>query len=113
LAANLAQHRVPGRTHAVFGMLLDKPIADVARAVADQVDAWYAVTLVGARGAAAEHIGRALAQAGVRGPVTPFATAAAGFEAARAAAKPTDRILVFGSFYTVGDILAHLGLGPA
>ena len=113
LADNLAQHRVLGRTHAVFGMLVDKSIADVARAVADRVDAWYAVTLGGARGARADNIARALVQAGVRGSVAQFDSAVAGYEAARAAAGPTDRVLVFGSFYTVGDILAHLDIGSA
>jgi len=113
LAKNLVQHRLPGRTHAVFGMLIDKPIADVARAVADQIDAWYAVSLGGARGARADHVAAALTQAGVQREVTSFDSAVAGFEAARAAAGPADRILVFGSFYTVGDILAHLEIGSA
>lgn len=113
LAKNLVQHRLPGRTHAVFGMLIDKPIADVARAVADQIDAWYPVSLGGARGARADHVAAALIQAGVRGEVTSFDSVVAGFEAARAAAGPADRVLVFGSFYTVGDILAHLEIGSA
>ncbi|HEX9812357.1 MAG TPA: bifunctional tetrahydrofolate synthase/dihydrofolate synthase [Burkholderiales bacterium] len=113
LAKNLVQFRMPGRTHAVFGMLIDKPIADVARAVADQIDAWYAVSLDGARGARADQVADALLRAGARGAVTPFDSAVAGFEAARAAAEPGDRILGFGSFYTVGDILAHFEIGSA
>jgi len=113
LAINLSQHRVSGRTFAVFGMLIDKPIAQVARAVAGEVDVWHAVTLAGPRGATAEQVAAALSDAGSRGPITTFDTVAEGFESARAAAGPNDRILVFGSFYTVGDILAHLNIGPA
>jgi dihydrofolate synthase/folylpolyglutamate synthase len=113
LVGNLIRHRVAGRTHAVFGMLVDKPIAEVARAVAGQVDAWYAITLGSARGARADQLALALAQARVRGSVAQFASAAAGYDAARVAAAPADRLLVFGSFYTVGDILAHLDVGTA
>lgn len=113
LASNLARYRVRGRTHAVLGMLVDKPIADVARAVAGYVDAWYAITLAGPRGARADQVAQALMQANVPAPVMQFESAAAGYEAARAAAAPADRLLVFGSFYTVGDILAHLNIGTA
>ncbi len=113
LALNLKQHRVPGRTHAVFGMLTDKAIADVARAVADQVDCWYAASLTNPRGATAAQVAASLSQAGVRAPVHQFARVTDAYEAARQAAQSMDRILVFGSFYTVGDILTRLNAAPA
>jgi dihydrofolate synthase / folylpolyglutamate synthase len=113
LAGNLAQGRTLGRTHAVFGMLSDKPMADVARVLSPEIDAWYAVTLPGPRGARADQVVQALQEAGVQAPTTQHASAVAGYRAARAAAVPPDRVLVFGSFYTVGDILAHLDAGPA
>ena len=114
LAANLQGHRGPiGRTLAVFGMLTDKSIADVARALAGQIDAWSVASLAGPRGASAEQVAQALAQAGVSVPVTLFPNAVAAFEATRAQAAPPDRIVVFGSFYMVGDILAHLNVSPA
>ena len=113
LAENLRRHRLPGKTHAVFGMLIDKPIADVARTVASEIDRWYAISLAGPRGASAAQVARALAQAEARGPVSQHPDAVTAYEAARAAAGPADRVLAFGSFYTVGDILAHLNAGPA
>lgn len=113
LAANLKQHRVPGRTHAVFGMLLDKPIAEVAGVLADQIDCWYVASLGGERGASAAHTAARLREASVTGTIGEFAGVVPAYEAARASAKPHDRLLVFGSFYTVGDILAHLNAGPA
>ncbi|HEX7044640.1 MAG TPA: bifunctional tetrahydrofolate synthase/dihydrofolate synthase [Burkholderiales bacterium] len=114
LAANLRQQRIPGaRTHAVFGMLIDKPIADVARAVAGEIDRWYAVALGGARGATAAQVAAAVAEAVPGAPVQQFPDVIAGYAAARAAAGPADRVVVFGSFYTVGDILAHLNMAPA
>jgi dihydrofolate synthase/folylpolyglutamate synthase len=111
-AASLRQHRVAGRTHAIFGMLIDKAITDVARAVADQIDCWYAASLTGTRGATAAQVADALSQAGVRAPVGQYARVVDAYEAARAQARPADRLVVFGSFYTVGDILAHLDAAP-
>lgn len=113
LAGNLAQRRALGRTHAVFGMLADKPMVEVARALSPEVDAWYAVTLAGPRGARADQVAQALREAGVSGPVTQHDNPVAGYQAARATATAPDRVLVFGSFYTVGDILAYLDAGPA
>lgn len=113
LAANLRVYRVVGRTHAVFGMLADKDVAAVAQAVADQVDSWYVASLAGPRGRSAEDLRATLTAAGIRAPIECFARVVDAYEAARARAKPVDRVLVFGSFYTVGDILAHLDASPA
>lgn len=113
LARNLARHRVAGRTRAVFGMLIDKTIASVAAAVAPEVDEWYPVSLPAPRGATAAQVAQALAEAGVRAPAALYPNAAAGFEAARAAAGPADRVVVFGSFYMVGDIMAYFSAGLA
>ncbi|MFL6712193.1 MAG: bifunctional tetrahydrofolate synthase/dihydrofolate synthase, partial [Sulfurifustis sp.] len=107
-AANLRRHRVAGRTYAVFGMLADKDIAAVAQTVADQVDGWYVASLPGPRGGTAEDVSAMLTKAGVRAPIERFARVVEAYEAACARATPIDRVLVFGSFYTVGDILAHL-----
>jgi dihydrofolate synthase/folylpolyglutamate synthase len=64
-------------------------------------------TLHTARGASATQIAALLGGRGVRALET-FDTAAAAYDAALAAAAPDDRVVVFGSFYTVGDILARL-----
>jgi len=107
LAQTLAQQPVAGRTHAVFGMLRDKDIAGAAHAMRERVDAWY-VTALGAseRGASADEVAAALAAAGVTEPVARFPDARAAYVAARRAAAPVDRLVVFGSFYMVGDILS-------
>jgi len=107
LAGTLAQQPVAGRTLAVFGMLRDKDIAGAARAMRGRVDAWY-VTALGAseRGATADEVAQALAAAGVTEPVARFPDARAAYAAARRDAAPVDRLVVFGSFYMVGDILS-------
>lgn len=113
LAATLAQQRVAGRTFAVFGMLVDKDIVAVVRALMPRVDGWYLTTLHGARGATAEQLRSALVTAGVQAPAATFATPVDAYEAAKRAASAADRVVVFGSFYTVGDILARLGTTTA
>ena len=108
LARTLTQQAVTGRTLAVFGMLRDKDIVGAVRSMQDIVDAWY-VTALGQqteRGATAEEVTQAIAQAGLNKPVTPFNDARAAYAAARRDAGPADRIVVFGSFYMVGDILS-------
>lgn len=108
LARTLTQQTVTGRTLAVFGMLRDKDIVGAVRSMKDIVDAWY-VTALGQqteRGATAEEVTQAIARAGLDKPVTPFNDARAAYATARRDAGPADRIVVFGSFYMVGDILS-------
>ena len=112
LAQTLAQQKIAGRTHAVFGMLLDKDIAAVVAALASQVDRWYLTSLPGPRAASAAQLAGVLAQAGIGAPAESFADPAAAFGAARRASGPADRVVVFGSFYTVGGILPALDATP-
>jgi dihydrofolate synthase/folylpolyglutamate synthase len=95
-------------THAVFGMLRDKDIAGVARALGGCVDHWLLAPLPGPRGASAEALAEALGAAGIALPSDVFPDVAAAYLRARERAGPDDRILVFGSFHTVGDVLALL-----
>jgi len=105
LAENLDRHAAgKGRTLAVFAMLRDKDIAGVARTLAPQVAAWFYAPLAGPRAADAAELGAALAAAGVTA-ASGHASLAEALAAARGAAQPGDRILVFGSFYTVAALL--------
>jgi dihydrofolate synthase/folylpolyglutamate synthase len=108
LAANLAALPCGGRTLAVLGMLADKDMAGAIGQVSGAVDHWYPAGLAVARGATAAQLGDALAAAGVAaGRITPHATVGAALAAARRAARPGDRIVVFGSFHTVAEALAR------
>jgi dihydrofolate synthase/folylpolyglutamate synthase len=111
LAQNLDQMSYHPRTFAVFGAMRDKDIAAIFKTMARVVDGWFLTDLASPRAASAAELA-ALHAAVVRPlrPDTTAATYAAPFEALRAAievADPADRIVVFGSFYTVGDVLAH------
>lgn len=106
LANALAAMPCHGRTHAVFAMLKDKDIAGVARAMSGAVDVWHAASLTGARGVASEQLAAHLRASGVDGRVHEHADPHTAYAAARHDCAAGDRIVVFGSFYTVGAVLA-------
>lgn len=107
LQRTLVAQPVRGRTLAVCAMLRDKPIAEVASILALQISHWHVAGLGGARAASAADMQAALANAGVTA-VTTHASVETAYAAARHDAGTDDRIVVFGSFHTVGAILrAH------
>ncbi|MEO8006438.1 MAG: bifunctional tetrahydrofolate synthase/dihydrofolate synthase [Betaproteobacteria bacterium] len=102
LSASLEAMPKGGRVIAVFAMLKDKDIAGVARVLKDQVDTWLVAGLPGARGADAAHIAKVLEQIGVDAPIETFDSAEQAYRNAVRFAGQDDKILVFGSFFTVG-----------
>ena len=110
LAANLDQMGFFPFTWAVFGMMADKDIAACISHLKDKVDHWFVTDLPGSRAASASLLEARLAEAGVvPGPerrIERFARPRDALDAARGAAAEGDRILVFGSFLTVADVLA-------
>jgi dihydrofolate synthase / folylpolyglutamate synthase len=107
LAANLDQMGFFAHTHAVFGVMADKDIPGVLKHMLPLVDAWYLSDLPTARAADAAHLERVL-RASAKGPAPAISRHATPHDALLAAlerADPADRIVVFGSFYTVGGVL--------
>jgi dihydrofolate synthase/folylpolyglutamate synthase len=92
-------------TYAVFGMLRDKDIRQVVDIIKDRIDRWYIAGLGGERGASVEDIAAILDAAGLTGRYDRYATIEGAYLAARDQATQNDRILGFGSFYTVADLL--------
>ena len=94
-------------THAVFGAMADKDVAAIMARVGVLVDRWYFCNLPTARASSAQDLQKQWQQANSRKNVTSsvYKDPKAAFEAAVAAADPADRIVVFGSFYTVGGVL--------
>lgn len=110
LAENLRNSPHAGRTLAVFAMLRDKDIEGVVRVLADVVDAWYVAGIHNARGADAQTLADWLqAIPGVN--VACFADVADALRQACLGADENDRIVAFGSFYTVADALREHTLG--
>jgi dihydrofolate synthase/folylpolyglutamate synthase len=106
LANNLSNMGFSPETVAVFGMLRDKDIAGVAAKLAGRIDRWHLATLDSARGSSAADLAQALAVAGVTAPVFQFNSPREAYASALVGAGENDRIVVFGSFLTVSDVLA-------
>ncbi len=95
-------------TYAVFGMLKDKDIDSVIEILKGRIDFWCIAGLesvAGARGASLEMLAGKLAAHGLGNRVSRHVSIATAYAAAREKADENDRILVFGSFYTVAEIL--------
>ncbi len=107
LAAFLARRKNAGKTHGVFGILADKPVAEIIALMDGVIDHWYLATLAGERGQTAESLKEQLARTGSASPATLFDSPLAAGLAALGVADARDRVVIFGSFYTVGDIIAH------
>ena len=111
LAENLdAMGFYPG-THAVFGAMADKDLPAMLERIAPLIDHWHVTDLPLPRASTAQ----ALADLLDRHPATApggksrvagrHASPIDALRAAVSAADPADRIVVFGSFYTVGGVL--------
>lgn len=108
-AAHLAKTLVRSgyrHVHCVVGMLGDKAVADTLVELLPAVDRWYPATLTGPRGLDGESIGATLLDAGaLTAPAAESPRQA--YRAALREAGKEDLILVFGSFYTVADVIQY------
>lgn len=115
LAQNLDQMGFYPRTRAVFGAMADKDLASILVRIAPLIDHWHFCDLPLPRAATAEALAERFealqATQALKCPVdvgfSCHASPAEALAAAAAQADPADRILVFGSFYTVGGVLQH------
>lgn len=108
LARNLAARPCAGRTWFVCGVLRDKDIEGIVQALASR-GRWIAVGLDGERALPAQQLAQRLAAAGAD-VVRVADDVAEGCDSARALAAPDDRVVVFGSFHTVGPARQWLQL---
>ena len=109
LAANLDAMGFYPTTHAVFGAMADKDLDSMLKKLLPLVDAWYFTDLPLPRASSAQQLASDWAALNTRKDVrsSVHETPQKALDAAILAAGPTDRILVFGSFYTVGGVLQN------
>jgi dihydrofolate synthase / folylpolyglutamate synthase len=105
LADNLSDMGFFPQSHAVFGMLKDKDIDGVCRALKDKFSTWSVAGLAVPRGATADALANALRAAGASGEVACFKNPLEAYAAARKRSGENDRIVVFGSFHTVAEVM--------
>ena len=96
-------------THAVFGAMADKDVAPMLARIGALVDRWYFCDLPTARAASAEQLLTQWNTCNQRADVKAgtYTDPLCALQAAVAAADPADRIVVFGSFFTVGGVLKN------
>ncbi len=117
LAANLDGMGFHPYTWAVFGMLGDKDVAGAIAHLRSRVDHWLCVDLPGPRAVPASVLAERLREAGIvpgqgedaERTIECFASPREALASAMGRCDENDRIVVFGSFLTVADVLAHRG----
>jgi dihydrofolate synthase/folylpolyglutamate synthase len=92
-------------TYAVFGAMADKDIDGVLKPLLNIVDYWYCTDLPTPRAASASDLAKRLRAFNKEALV--FMDPGAAYQAALDKAGEGDRILIFGSFYTVAGVMAY------
>ncbi len=110
LANNLKNNSDKGRTLGVFAMLADKDIEQVVNALLPYISMWYLADSHNARGATAQDLTKYLQPQANNGLTKVFHSVAEALDAACIEADKNDRIIVFGSFYTVADAIDALNI---
>lgn len=106
LAQTLRAHGCSGRTFAVCGMLRDKDIAATLRELCTLVDVWYVAPVGSHRSASADELVTLARAVDASKPVFACPDIAIAHQKALSDARAGDRIVVFGSFYTVAAALS-------
>ena len=113
LTANLDAMGYFPTTHAVLGAMADKDLGAMLAKIGPVVDRWYFTDLPTPRAESAAGLQQKwnalqIVAGGRREVATStHANPADALQAAMSAADPADRIIVFGSFHTVGGVLLN------
>lgn len=138
LATRLQERRTNlalGQVYAVVGMLADKDAAGALQVLYPHIDHWFCATLAGPRGQLGRDLAAILSQIAVhhadaagqnRVQVTDesqnlavdtdiqaFDSVTHAWSAVLTCAQPQDLVIVFGSFYTVADVMEAISAKPA
>ncbi len=107
LVQNLIKHPCKGRTLGVFAMLADKDIEQVTQELLPYISVWYLADTQNPRGAKATELESYLLPE-AKGNIKCFDSVAKALRSACIDVGKNDRIIVFGSFYTVADAIEVL-----
>ncbi|MEQ6290737.1 bifunctional tetrahydrofolate synthase/dihydrofolate synthase [Vogesella sp. GCM10023246] len=106
LADSLKRMAFAHKRIAVFSMLSDKDLPAVVSLLRDEFDEWLVAGLDMPRGRSADDIAGELEGMGIKG-VSRFNSVPEAWDAALSRAGENDRIVVFGSFHTVAEVMQH------
>lgn len=107
LARWLDEHPVPGRVHVVFGILSDKDVAGVLAAIGERVAHWHlgGLDTVTPRGMPVADLADVLRKTLPRADFDTHAGVADAWKNACRQAAVSDRVIAFGSFFVVSQVL--------
>ena len=109
LATTLGNEACEGKTIAVLAMLGDKDYQQVIAALSQTFDHWMLASSQGIRGLSSAVLAEETAKCGVAAAqVSACDTPVKAFSQAISMASAKDRVIVFGSFVTVGAVLAFI-----
>jgi len=108
LVHNLKQFPNSGKTHIIIGMLKDKDRNSILGELIEIADYWHTVTISNPRGTDSETIKNELLDLGVTVPISESDTVANTFLKLQKETGMHDRIVVTGSFLSVGDAIKYL-----
>lgn len=104
LANYLKNHPVNGKTRAVFSMLADKDIVGTLWVIKNAIDEWYTAPLGGDRAASKQVLEYCFRKVNFAN-VNFYDSLEEAYKEAEKNSQKGDRIVVFGSFHTVAEIL--------
>lgn len=108
LAANLGKMQGDGRNLALFSALSDKDIAQIVAPLSDLIDRWYIGRLEADRAADVDRLHGSIVSAGVDSSrVESHESMSQAMVKAMADAETHDKLIIFGSFFTVAEIMRH------
>ena len=107
LAELLSLQVCGGNNVAVLGMLEDKVHAEALSVMLPQISRWYIADLDVPRGANAEQLASVITDLDENAIVSCFSTVEQAINAADDSAEEGDRVIIFGSFYTVELAMQH------
>jgi len=99
----LSDKPVTGKTIAVVAMLSDKAVAEVVSLLEPNIDKWFSAGLDVPRGMDAKNMAQAVRGIGAGDKLSACEPVASACAEAMAIANKDDRIIIFGSFYTVAE----------
>lgn len=106
LGTNLQELEPASRTYAVFAVLEDKDVDGIIDSMNRQIDEWYISELDSGRSLSCKDLQKSIEKLGPDCIVKPYPSVSDAWFAARNNADPTSRIVVFGSFLMVAEVLS-------
>ncbi|MBH44103.1 MAG: bifunctional tetrahydrofolate synthase/dihydrofolate synthase [Gammaproteobacteria bacterium] len=101
-------NEISGKTLAVLGVLNDKDVYELVKPLKKTVDQWFCGTINSHRGMNADEIKHRLSTLISGESINSFTTISNAYENAIKTLNHNDRLIIYGSFYTVSEVLNHI-----